>query len=160
VQAAWESYNLQRAQDLLAETADFRERGFEWYYWQRLRRVQHLTLVGHTGSVTAVAFAPDGRRLVTGGKDCTARGGDTRSGQELHCLRGHRRAVTAVAFAPDGQWLVTSSTDGTARIWDADSGRKLRTLHGQNAAPVWAVAVTPDGRRVVTGSEYGTVRVW
>jgi WD40 repeat protein len=160
VQAAWESHNIWHVRDLLAETANFPERGFEWYYWQRLSHIEHLTLVGHKGAVTAVAFAPNGQRLVTGGKDGTARIWDTDSGHELHCLRGHRREITAVAFAPDGHWLVTSSTDGTARIWDAASGQELRTLQRENAGPLWAIAVMPDGKRVVTGSEDRTARVW
>jgi hypothetical protein len=38
VQPTWESYNLVNFHALLAETKDFPERGFEWYYWQRLCR--------------------------------------------------------------------------------------------------------------------------
>jgi hypothetical protein len=114
MQSAWDSHNILQLQDLLAETADFPERGFEWYHWQRLCHVEHLTLMGHTGGVTSVAFAPDGLRLATGGKDATARIWDAVSGQEQFCLRGHRSEVTAVVFAPGGQWLVTGSSDGTA----------------------------------------------
>jgi serine/threonine protein kinase len=160
VQAAWEDHNILRVRDLLAQTADFPERGFEWYYWQRLSRVEHLTLAGHKGGVTALAFAPDGRRLVTGVTDGTARVWDAASGHELFCLAGHRSEVTSVAYAPDGNWLMTGSTDGTARIWDAAGGRQILMLQAQNSGPVWAVAVTPDSKRVVTGSQDGTARVW
>jgi WD40 repeat protein/serine/threonine protein kinase len=160
VQAAWENHDMLRFHDLLAETASFPERGFEWYYWQRLCRVEHLTLVGHPGGVTAVAFRPDGQRLVTGGKDGTARVWDADTGQEPFCLRGHRSQITAVAYAPDGQWLVTGSTDGTARLWDAASGRELRRLQRQNSGSVRAVAVTPDGKRVATGCDDGMARIW
>jgi hypothetical protein len=45
VQVAWESYNMLALRDLLDETAAFPQRGFEWYYWQRLCRVEHPTLV-------------------------------------------------------------------------------------------------------------------
>jgi WD40 repeat protein/serine/threonine protein kinase len=159
IQQAWESRNMSQVHQMLAETADFPERGFEWYYWQRLCHVEHLTLVGHMGGVTSVAFAPDGQRLVTGGKDGTARVWDATSGRELLCLRGHRSCVTAVAFAPGGQWLATGSTDGTAKVWDVSAGRELGTLQGLNTGSVWAVAVTPDGKRVVTGCEDGTARI-
>jgi serine/threonine protein kinase len=95
VQPAWESRNMVNFHARLAETAEYRERGFEWYYWQRLCRVEHLTLVGHASGVAAAAFSPDGQWLVTAGKDATARVWDANDGRQLLCFTGHRSDLTA-----------------------------------------------------------------
>ena len=69
-QRAWEENNVVRARELLEEVpreaAGRNLRGFEWYYLSRLCHPDELTLEGHAGGVTSVAFSPDGQRLASG----------------------------------------------------------------------------------------------
>ncbi len=117
------------------------------------------TLEGHTSLVNAATFSPDGRRVVTGSADNTARLWDAQTGQGLRTLEGHTDWVRAATFSPDGRRVVTGSDDKTARLWDAQTGQGLRTLEGHTSG-VTAATFSPDGRRVVTGSWDKTARLW
>jgi WD40 repeat protein/serine/threonine protein kinase len=159
VQGAWEQNHVSRVRELLEETADAPERGFEWYYWQRQMHSELTALRGHTGPILAVAYSPDGQRIVTGSADKTARVWDANTGQEFFPLEGHTEPVRSVAFSRDGQQIATGSWDKTARVWDANTGRHLITLNGHKEA-IYSVAFSSDGERIVTGSQDQTAKVW
>ncbi|MCZ7638200.1 MAG: hypothetical protein M5U12_20470 [Verrucomicrobia bacterium] len=156
---AFEENNFARLRQILQQTADDPNRGFEWYYWQRQAHLELKTLRGHLAPVVAVAFSPDGRRLVTGSYDNTARVWDAEQGAELIALHGHDHEVKAVAFSPDGQLIVTGSADRTVRLWDAATGQRERTLEGHEHW-VTSVAFSPHGRWIVSGSLDGTARLY
>jgi WD40 repeat protein len=117
------------------------------------------TLAGHKDTVDAVAFSPDGTRIITGSRDRTARIWDATSGQHLITLNSHSHAVVAVAFSPDGTRVLTGSADRTARIWDVHTGSELTTITGHNSS-ITAAAFSPDGTRILTSSWDRTARIW
>ncbi len=120
---------------------------------------QLAVLAGHTDKVRAAAFSPDGRRIVTGSYDKSARIWDAETGQQLRLLSGHTKGLRSAAFSPDGLRIVTASLDKTARIWDAETGRELMVLTG-HAERLRNAAFSPDGRRVATASYDQTARIW
>jgi WD40 repeat protein len=83
-------------------------------------RARHETgrLDGHTNLVTSVAFAPDGKHLVSGSDDKTVRLWNIESGDQIAVLRGHSAWVSSVAFSPDGNHIASGSWDKTIRVWD------------------------------------------
>jgi WD40 repeat protein len=124
-------------------------------------------LLPHPTAVQALAFSPDGTKLVTGCGNsdtapiagCEARLWDAASGRLIGKPFPHQGPVIAVAFSPDGKTFLTGSADRYARLWDAATGK---TLCPPLAHPstVRAVAFDRTGQAVLTGSEDGTARLW
>jgi WD40 repeat protein len=114
--------------------------------------------------VTNLAFAQDGRRLVSGGADETARVWDVPergvTASPRAELRGHTGLVQGVAFGPRGDSVVTGSSDGELRIWATAADPVRAELVAPEEAKVNDLAFDSSGRRVVTGGEDGTARVW
>jgi WD40 repeat protein len=81
-------------------------------------------LRGHTDLPQAVAFSPDGRRLVTGGADNTVKLWDAKTGQEIFTVGQHVGVmIRSVAFSPDGHKIV-SINPTSIKVWDATPLRK------------------------------------
>ncbi len=114
-------------------------------------------LVGHSGSVIAVQFSPDGEALATASDDGTAKLWN-REGALLTTLKGHSGSVIAVQFSPDGETLATVSNDGTAKLWNRE-GALLTTLKGHSGSVI-AVQFSPDGEALATASDDGTAKLW
>ncbi|MEO2089549.1 MAG: hypothetical protein ABGY75_08655 [Gemmataceae bacterium] len=64
----------------------------------------------HKQRVASVRFSPNGKRLLTGSWDNTARIWDAATGEHLHALEGHEYSLLTAAFSPDGKRVLTVST--------------------------------------------------
>jgi WD40 repeat protein len=115
-------------------------------------------LDGHRLAVTSVAFSPNGRRLVTAGRDSDVILWDVRSGTVLRRLRGHFGPVQDARFSPDGRWIVTAGPRSVG-LWRASDGRLVRLLVGPEG-PFRAAAFRDDSRTIVAQAGDGTVSVY
>ena len=114
-------------------------------------------------AVDALAFSPDGRRIVSGGDDGAIRLWDATTGHEIGVpLTGHKKVVNSVAFSSDGRRIVSGGFDGTIRVWDVTTGREIGAPLIGHDGVVYSVAFSPDGRRIVSGGfdGTGTIRLW
>jgi WD40 repeat protein len=116
------------------------------------------TLGGHTDTVTAAAWAPNGKVLVTGSRDKTARVWEASGGKPLRILGEHGAPVTAIAVAGDGK-VATGSADKIVRVWPAKGDTATQSLAGHRNT-VTAVAWSRDNRTLATGGTDRDVILW
>ncbi|MCU0916793.1 MAG: protein kinase [Planctomycetes bacterium] len=133
--------------------------------WQSATGFCMYTINTQGAQVHALAFSPDGTRLLAGIEDGTARVWDVLSGLQLFVMPGHSGGADAVAFSPDGGGIATADWD-TIRIWDARVGTLLISSDYGNpggdskGGGITGIAFAPDRRRIITGSHDSHVRMW
>jgi WD40 repeat protein len=82
--------------------------------------MQAWRLQGLRSPIISLAFGPDGKYLVSGHRDGTARLWDAVNGRPIGDPHGaHRRGVSAVVFSADGQRFLSATLDGAVRPWPA-----------------------------------------
>ncbi|WP_422928788.1 WD40 repeat domain-containing protein [Singulisphaera sp. PoT] len=114
---------------------------------------------GHSGSVMAVAYSPDGRSLASASEDRLAKVWDLEQKKPRLELAGHEGRVSCLAYSPDGKTLATGSQDRTIRLWDAETGRARGTLKGHRGE-ILGLAFSPDGNRLASAGVDASVIVW
>jgi eukaryotic-like serine/threonine-protein kinase len=113
--------------------------------------------VAHPCMASAVAFSPDGTKLLTGHPDFKARLWDLTGAREPVKFQ-HDGPIVAVGFSRDGKSLTTGAYDGSARVWG---------LTGQLLVPplrrfhmVEAVAFDPAGSSLLVGLRGNIAWLW
>lgn len=116
-------------------------------------------LIGHGGMVRAIDVAPDGKLVLTGSFDFTARLWDFGTQTEVAVLDAHEGPVTSAVFFPGGARAITTSDDMRAIIWDVKTVKPILKLEG-HTHKVMAAAISRDGKLAATGGWDKTVRIW
>jgi hypothetical protein len=125
--------------------------------WQRL-----FILRPQGGEVTALAYSPDGQRLVMGGVEGAVDIWDSTTGQQLNRLKTTNQSIRRVAVSPDGQRLVAVA-ERAAWVWDLQSGRRIRTFPDDSVRPtnqIAAVFADDTGDHFATIDPEGRLTLW
>ena len=111
----------------------------------------------HSGSVTDLAFSPDGKSVVTTGRDGRALIWSTADGGLLRRYT-FEAAVQRVDFSPEGNWLAMGLGDGRVEV------RRFRDEEQVSLndfrAPVTALRHSPDGTLLAVGAADNKLRIY
>jgi WD40 repeat protein len=131
----------------------------------------------HSNSVFTLAYSPDSRQLLSGGRDAMLRVWDFENSQSLTPRSAllapslspltpkeaaHLFTVNHIVFSPDGKLFATASRDKTLKIWDSQTFQLLKVAdtmrHGGHINSVNRLLWLPDC--LVSCSDDRTVILW
>jgi U3 small nucleolar RNA-associated protein 12 len=132
------------------------------------------TMKAHERDIWSLQVHTDGKSLVTGSADKSAKFWDFRVVQEevLGTTRKnakltlvHTRTlkatddILAIQYSPDARLFAVSTLDSTVKVFFTDSLKPFLTLYGHKL-PVLSMDISYDSKLIVTSSADKNVRVW
>ncbi len=124
-----------------------------------LRTGASAAMVGHGGTVLAVACSPGGR-VATGGTFGRVMAWDLASrkpiGDMLQVITG---TIDKLAYSADGRRLAVGAEDGLVAVWDVVEGERLGLFKGHTEPILW-LAFDGDAGSLASGDVGGAIKVW
>jgi len=117
------------------------------------------SVVAHEKEIHVVDCSPNGKMVVTGSRDKTAKLWDSTTLQLLATLKGHKKTVWDARFSNWDQLVLTASADTTIKIWNLLSFACVQTLQGHDSSVLKAQFIN-SGLQIISTSTDGTWRSW
>jgi WD40 repeat protein len=115
-------------------------------------------LRGHHGSILALAFVPDGKKLLSASYDGSVKVWDPFGTDPPDGLPDEHRAVW---FSPDARRLITEPYGGELNLWDTETRVKLGPVVPATEGPGYAArTVSDDGQLAALGTTNGVIDIW
>lgn len=129
--------------------------------WEWQSETYVLKQQGHFDAMNALAYSPDGQRIITAADDGKVKAWDVSSGFCIATFTEHSSGVTACEFAKRGNVLFTASLDGSIRAWDLIRYRNFRTFTAPTRLSFSSLAVDSSGEVVCAGSlDSFDIHIW
>lgn len=107
-------------------------------------RKVNWTLQGHNGTISSVAFSPNGKWAILGSWDTTISLWSTETGKQITRFPGGNHWISSVAFAPGSRYFASVSSFTNVRLYDLATFDELLQLINSDDKEDW-LAVTPEG---------------
>lgn len=111
-----------------------------------------VELRGHSAKVFSASYSRDGKLIITGSDDRTARVWDAATGLERALLGPNRNSIHAASFSADGLRAFVGDAN-LVRVWDVTSRAQIDEWVAfpteDNITPqISHIALSPDGQRI------------
>jgi RNA polymerase sigma factor (sigma-70 family) len=138
---------------------------FDIRLWDLRKGIETRHFTPNTRCVMAMAFTPDGSRLVAVGGQSWKNGGGWVSAWDRETGNMHYGAVRydecfeSLAMSPDGKMFATGGLDNTVRIFEVQTGLERRRIVDHHNT-VGSLAFSSDGRYLASASPDAPVFLW
>jgi len=148
-------------------------------------QVWNYSLTSHDAAVWAIAYSPDGRKLVSGSTDGCIKVWDVVAKKELYsfftvpnnlpCYTWEDLkqedvtydgkcgyVIKTLAFSPDGSKIAAGMLNGTVRVWETETPSSYITLDNGFIfnQSIYYLTFSPDGKRLLAGESFGEIVEW
>ncbi len=125
----------------------------------------HTIRNAHENSVFSLHYSPDGRYLLSGGRDAHLKVWDIWNDyREITAKPAHWFTINTIAFHPEGHLFATGSRDKTIKIWDAKTFELLKvieTIRDQgHVNSVNNLLWSPYQNYLLSASDDRTIGIW
>jgi len=132
------------------------------------------SVAAHEGAIWSLQVHPDGRSVVSGSADKTAKFwdfkivqepvlGTTRTTPKLKLVQSRILKVAddilSLRFSPDARLLAVALLDNTVKVFFVDTLKLYLNLYGHKL-PVLSMSISYDSKLIVTSSADKNIRIW